>query len=231
MRVLGIIPARGGSKGIKKKNIIKIGNKPLIEYTIDQCLKSKKLSRFIVSTDDEEIAKISSNLGAEIPFMRPEILSNDTSSSFSVIKHTAEFFLKKDEKYNAYMLLQPTTPFRTSALIDDSINLLEQKPNASSVISLVNVGANHPHRMYSLDQESKMFPLIKGDFDPMEPRQKLPNYYIRSGDIYLTTFETLFQENSLIGSKPIGIKVNPNNAINIDTQNDLELARIYLRAN
>ena len=84
--------------------------------------------------------------------------------------------------------------------------------------------------MYSLDKDSNMAPLIKGEFDPMEPRQNLPDFYIRSGDIYLTTFKTLFQENSLIGSKPIGIKVDPNSAINIDTENDLKLARLYLRA-
>ena len=231
MRVLGIIPARGGSKGIRKKNIIELDSKPLIQYTIDVCFKSKKLSKFIVSTDEEEIAKISFDLGAEVPFMRPKSLSLDESSSFSVVEHAAKYFLKKDLKYDAYMLLQPTTPFRTSNLIDKSIELLQNNSKASSIVSLVNVGANHPHRMYSLDKDRKMVPLIKGNFDPMEPRQNLPEFFIRSGDIYLTSFYSLFRENSLIGSNPIGIKVDPTTAINIDNTNDLELARSYIKRN
>ena len=230
MQVLGIIPARGGSKGIKYKNISYLGNKPLIQYTIDSCLKSKNLSNFIVSTDDTRIAEISKDCGAKVPFLRPKELANDNSSSFSVVKHAAEFFSTNFKiQYDAYMLLQPTTPFRDDNLIDNSIDKLKNNSSATSVISIVNVESNHPFRMYTLNSGEYMKSLINGDYDPMEPRQNLPNIYIRSGDIYLTTFQTLFKENSLIGSLPIGIKVDPKKAINIDTQIDLEVAKAILK--
>lgn len=226
MNVIGIIPARGGSKGIKKKNISIIGGKPLIQYTIDNCLKSKNLSKFIVSTDDVEISEIAIKCGAEVPFIRPKNLAEDNSSSLSVIKHAAEFFKKKFSiKYDAYMLLQPTTPFRDDDLIDNSITKLKENPSASSVISVVNVEGNHPYRMYTLNEKENMKSLIEGNYNPMEPRQNLPDVYIRSGDIYLTTYQTIFRQNSLIGSSPLGIKVNPIKAVNIDTEIDLEVAK------
>ena len=144
MQVLGIIPARGGSKGIKNKNISELGDKPLIQYTIDSLLKSKNLSNFIVSTDDKIIAEISKDCGAKVPFLRPKDLANDNSSSFSVVKHAAEFFKTKFKiQYDAYMLLQPTTPFRDDNLVDNSIAKLKNS-SATSVISIVNVESNHP---------------------------------------------------------------------------------------
>ena len=127
------------------------------------------------------------------------------------------------------MLLQPTTPFRDENLIDDSIAKLKESCSATSVISVVNVEGNHPFRMYTLNNKDQMKSLINGDYDPMEPRQTLTDIYIRSGDIYLTTYKTLFKENSLIGSSPVGIRVNPQKAINIDTQIDLEVARLFLK--
>ena len=230
MKVLGIIPARGGSKGIKYKNILELGDKPLIQYTINSCLKSKNLANFIVSTDNKRIAEISKDCGAKVPFLRPKELANDNSSSFSVVKHAAEFFKAKFKiQYDAYMLLQPTTPFRDANLIDNSIAKLKENSSATSVISIVNVESNHPFRMYTLNNREYMESLIKGDYDPMEARQNLPNIYIRSGDIYLTTSKTLFEENSLIGSLPIGIKINPKKAINIDTVIDLEVANAILK--
>ena len=226
MNVMGIIPARGGSKGIKKKNISPIGGKPLIQYTIDACLKSKKLSNFIVSTDDDEISEISIKCGAEVPFIRPKEFSEDNSSSLSVVKHAAVFLKNKfGIKYDAYMLLQPTTPFRDLDLIDNSITKLKENPSASSIISVVNVEGNHPYRMYTLNEKENMKSLIEGNYNPMEPRQNLPEVYIRSGDVYLTTYKTIFEENSLIGTSPLGIKVDPKKAINIDTQIDLDIAK------
>jgi len=230
MEVLGIIPARGGSKGIKRKNISSLGGKPLIQYTIDACLKSKYLSNFIVSTDDEEIAIISRKCGADVPFIRPKEISGDNSSSFSVVKHAAEYFNKKCEvKYDAYMLLQPTTPFREASLIDDSIIKLKENPSATAVISIVNVEGNHPYRMYTLNDKEHIKSLMDGNYNPMEPRQNLPDIYIRSGDIYLTTFHTIFEQHSLIGVSPVGIRIDPKKAINIDTQIDLELAKVILK--
>ena len=127
------------------------------------------------------------------------------------------------------MLLQPTTPFRTANLIDKSISMLENRKDCSSIVSIVDVGAYHPYRMYKLEKHSEMKQLIKGRFDPMCPRQSLPKLFIRSGDIYLTTYKTLFEEDSLIGSFPIGLEIDHENAINIDSLLDLQIARELIK--
>ena len=126
MEVLVIIPAREGSKGIHLKNILMINGKPLIEYTINSAKKSKLVSRIIISTDSKKIAKIGKNLNIDIPFIRPKKISGDKATSFEVVKHTLEF-LEKNESYipDIIVLLQPTNPLRSTALIDKVINNLK----------------------------------------------------------------------------------------------------------
>lgn len=224
MRVLGVIPARGGSKGIAKKNIIDICGQPLIAYTIDAASKSEALSTFIVSTDSNEIADVATYYGALTPFRRPAELSNDTASSFDVVMHALDFMeTESNSIYDAVMLLQPTTPMLTSATIDAAILRLANC-DCDSVVSVVDVGANHPFRMYQLDDKNTLVGMHAND-DPMMPRQKLPKVYIRSGDIYVTRRDCLTQKRSLIGSYSKAIIVEPEDTVNIDTIEDLIIAR------
>lgn len=224
MRVLGVIPARGGSKGIAKKNIIDICGKPLIAYTIDAASKSQALSTFIVSTDSNEIADVATNYGALAPFRRPAEFSNDTASSFDVVMHALDFMeTESNSIYDAVMLLQPTTPMLTCNVIDAAIMQLSNC-DCDSVVSVVNVGANHPYRMYELDDKNNLAGVLAND-DPMMPRQKLPKVYIRSGDIYVTRRDCLIQKRSLIGSSSKAIVVEPEDTVNIDTVEDLIIAR------
>ena len=145
-KILGIIPARGGSKGIPKKNIAQLSGKPLIAYTINAALKSKLLTKVIVSTDDKKIADIAKEYGCEVPFIRPESLSGDDVLTYPVLKHAIEFLQENNhEKYDAILLLQPTSPFRSSKDIDNAINLLSK--DVDCVISISNVEGNHPLRM------------------------------------------------------------------------------------
>lgn len=228
MRILAVIPARGGSKGIPRKNLVVIGDKPLIEHSIDAAINCPKINKLIVSTDDNTIAEVARKNKVDVPFIRPSCLGSDQASSWSVMKHAAEFFESRNVQFDAFLMLQPTTPLRPASLIEESINLLEENPQATSVVSLVDVGANHPHRMYKIVDNSQMKPAIEGDFDPMQARQSLPKYYIRSGDIYLTTRNTLFLQKSLIGNHPLGITIDPDRAINIDTMADLIVAENLL---
>ena len=224
MRVLGVIPARGGSKGIVKKNIVDICGKPLIAYTIDAASRSETLSTFIVSTDSDEIADVATRYGGLAPFRRPAEISNDIASSFDVVMHALDFMeTESKDRYDAVMLLQPTTPMLTAATIDAAILQLSNC-DYDSVVSVVDVGANHPFRMYQLDDKNTLVDMLAND-DPMMPRQKLPKVYIRSGDIYLTRRECLIQKSSLIGSSSKAIVVEPEDTVNIDTVEDLIIAR------
>lgn len=228
-KVLGIIPARGGSKSIPKKNIKKLNGKPLILYTIEQAKKSSLLDKIIVSTDSKEIASIVKNYNIEVPFLRPKELSKDDTGSVDVVLHALSVMEKKDNtKYDFIVLLQPTNPLRSSTLIDKAIKIIKNN-NIDSVVSIVDVGANHPHRMYSLNSKNYIKPFVENLKNQMMPRQKLPSIYIRSGDIYAIKKKTLIKKKSLIGDKTYGLVVDANETINIDEKIDLDLASLKLK--
>ena len=146
-RILGIIPARGGSKTIPRKNIKNILNRPLISYTIVEALKSKTLSNLIVSSEDDEIIRIAKSYGASVPFIRPDSLAKDDSLAIDVLTHAIlELERKENVTYDAVVMLQPTTPLRTADDIDHCVTRLFES-DYDSVISVVDVGAIHPHRM------------------------------------------------------------------------------------
>ena len=228
--VLGVIPARGGSKGIKRKNLAEISGKPLIWYTIDAARLSRLLSYYVVSTEDDEIASYAMSIGANVPFVRPQELAEDRSPSVDVVLHALHKVEELGHKrFDAVMLLQPTTPFRPPGLIDSAIQLLDSD-SVDSVVSVVDVGAHHPHRMYTI-ADNRIVPLMEGITEPMAPRQVLPPVYIRSGDIYLVRRATLEANQTLIGSAPAPLVIPPTEAINIDTEADLLVARRMVEGN
>lgn len=228
-RVLGVIPARGGSKSIVSKNIVDLGGKPLIAYTIDAAQKAQLLDGCIVSTDCNEIASVAKSCGADVPFIRPGGLATDSADSFGVVRHALEFMENNNQtRYDAVLMLQPTTPFRKASWIDDALKHLAES-ELDSIVSVVDVGANHPYRMYSLDQNKELVPFVDGVDDPMMPRQRLPPVYIRSGDIYATRRSCLLEQKSLIGRRSGGLIIDPEYAVNIDEPMDLEVARLKLR--
>ena len=155
MNVIGVIPARGGSKGVHRKNIKELAGKPLIQYTIDEAKKSDNINRVIVSTEDDEIAQISRDLGAEV-IMRPEELASDTAPTLPVIQHVVETLEKEGEKIDAVMLLQPTTPFRTVEDIDGAVELFKEK-KPDSLVSVDSVpGHFSPLWQISLDESNEI---------------------------------------------------------------------------
>jgi CMP-N,N'-diacetyllegionaminic acid synthase len=222
MNVLGIIPARGGSKGVPNKNIKLLCGKPLIAYTIEVA-KSSKLNKIIVSTDSELIAEIAKSFGADIPFIRPDELSSDTAKSLDVAIHAlkeAEKIYK--ENFDAIMLLQPTTPFRTTEEINQAIMLLESNLDADSVISVEDVEGTHPARMKYLREGVLVDPDFCEAYENQN-RQELEKMYIRNGAIYLTR-KHVFMTNSYKGKKCLGLVMPSNRSINIDTLADFEYA-------
>lgn len=222
MNILGLIPARGGSKGVPGKNIKSLAGKPLILYTIEAALASS-LATCIVSTDDPAIAKIAKNAGASVPFMRPEELATDTAKSLDVVKHALLLMEEREgRRFDAVMLLQPTAPFRNSGDIDFAIQLLESNPLADSVISVVNVEAHHPARMKYIEDGRLVDPSFAEAYESQN-RQELTPMYIRNGAIYLTKRESLLN-NSFKGKICLAYVMPSDRSSNIDTIEDFEYA-------
>lgn len=226
MKILGLIPARGGSKGIPGKNIKRLNHKPLIAYTIESAFQSSDLSKVVVSTDDEAIARVATDQDAEVPFLRPKYLAKDHSGSLEVVLHALDFYLKLGEYFDAVCLLQPTSPFRDSQLIDACI----EKFICSSTDSLVSV-REVPHEFHPdwvfLDKAGKL-KIATGREQLVKRRQDLAPAYYRDGAVYLVKSSVLLEQKSLYGQS-IGYYVNTSSRhINLDTLDDWEKAERML---
>lgn len=226
--VLGVIPARGGSKGIPRKNLVDLAGKPLVAYTIEAALRSRLLSRLVVSTEDDEIARLAVELGAEAPFRRPAELATDHARSLPVVQHAIEAMEAAEGiRFDAVVMLQPTTPLRTAEDIDRGIELLIET-GADSVISLVDVGAHHPFRMKRILEDGRVVNFVDQGFEDMRPRQELPPVYIRSGDLYISRRHVVMDRDTLVGPDCRATIVPPDRAVNIDTRFDLMRAKEIL---
>ena len=185
-RILGIIPARGGSKGIPKKNIKPLLGKPLIAWTIEQAQKSKYISRVFVSTEDKEIATIAEQCGEKIPFLRPEEFAKDNSPTSDAIIHTLDTFEKMGEYYDIIIILEPTSPLRKRDDIDKAIETYLQKSSLSeSLVSVGEVQLENPYVMKIIENDH-VTPFLENKQNFYQ-RQQLPTIYFPYGVIYLST--------------------------------------------
>ncbi len=228
MRVVGIVTARGGSKGIPRKNLAPLAGKPLLQYTAEAALSSRGLERVIVSTDDDEIAFAARSMGLEVPFMRPSELSQDDTPSVPVMQHAIRWLAEHDDTFDAVFLLQPTNPLRRPEDIDGSIDLLE-RTGADSVIAFVDVGEKHPARMKMINSEGRVIDPPFAEAREGQRRQDLSRLYLRDGSVYLTRTEVLMEQNSLKGTDCRAWLMPPERACAIDTPFDLFLAEQLLR--
>jgi CMP-N-acetylneuraminic acid synthetase len=228
MRVLGIVTARGGSKGVPRKNIIPLLGKPLLAYTAEAALAAKRLTRTVLSTEDEEIARIGRDWGLEVPFLRPVELARDETPTIPVLQDVVRKLAAAGEHYDAILTLQPTTPLRRPEDIDGAIALLEET-GSDAVISFVDVGERHPARMKFLTAEGRVIdPPFAEQFEGQR-RQDLPKMYLREGSIYLTRRAVLMEHHSLQGRDCRAWIVPIERACNIDTPFDVFLAEHMLR--
>jgi len=226
MEVLGIIPARGGSKGIPLKNIQKLGNFPLIYYSIKSAQNSK-INRVIVSTDNDQISKISKKYGAEVPFLRPKKISQNSSPSNLLIEHALNSLQKTNYSPDIIVLLQPTSPFRTVTMINNSINILKHY-NATSVISVMKT-KNHPYQSFSV-KNGFLKHFEKNREKLFYQRQQLPEMFFETGAIYTFWRKTFENFNSIYGPKikPMIVNVDEFN-LDIDSKYDLFTANLILK--
>jgi CMP-N,N'-diacetyllegionaminic acid synthase len=228
MRVLGLIPARGGSKGVPRKNVCVVAGKPLLEYTAASALAARRLSRVVLSTEDEEIAERGRQCGVEVPFLRPAELAQDTSPMLAVVQHAIRTLEAAHDRFDAVCLLQPTNPLRRAADIDEAIVLLE-RTGADSVISFVEVGDRHPARMKYVTEEGRVVDPPFAEEVEGQRRQDLPRLYLREGSIYLTRTPVVMERNSLQGDHCQALIVSEDRACNIDTPFDLFIAEQLLK--
>ena len=229
MRVLGVIPARGGSKGVPRKNIKLLGGKPLIWYTLKSAKESKFLSECLVSTEDKEIKETAIGLGAEVPFLRPKELALDTASTLPVLTHALSEMEHQGKYFDAVCILQPTSPFRSPGFIDKCIEKFIQT-KADTLISVKKVPDHYnPHWVFE-ETEKDRFKISTGEKQIIPRRQQLPNTFYRDGMVYLVKSDLILRENTLFGSK-ISAYPTQGDSINIDTMEDWRLAEAFLKTN
>ena len=228
MRVVGIVAARGGSRGIPRKNLRLLCGKPLLQYTAEAALGSRRLALTILSTEDEEIAAVGRCCGLEVPFLRPAELAEDETPMLPVVQHAVRYLEARGERFDAVCLLQPTNPLRRPDDIDGAIALLEQS-GADSVISFVDVGAKHPARMKTIEPDGRVGdPSFAEQFEGQR-RQELPKLYLREGSIYLTRTSVLLEQNSFKGRDCRAWIIPEERACGIDTPFDLFIAEQLLQ--
>ena len=223
MRILGLIPARGGSKGVPRKNIRCLAGKPLLAYTAEAALNSKRLSRVILSTEDIEIAEVGRKSGLDVPFMRPADLAADSTPTLPVVIHALKSLEELGDKFDAVCLLQPTNPLRRALDIDNCIELFERS-KADSVVSVRPVPAEYnPKWVYWQDAEG-MLSISTGDIEPVHRRQDLPEAYHRDGSVYITRTDIIIDRGSLYGDHIVGYKMPYQFSVNIDSEEDWQNA-------
>lgn len=218
---LAIVPARGGSKRLKRKNILNFNGKPLINWTIEAGLKSKNIDEIVITTDNEEIKQISNVVGVNI-INRPDILATDTASSFDVVKHVLDNVSKK---YDFIILLQPTSPLRTYYHIDDAVDLLIQK-DADAVVSVSKMDHN-PLWSNTLPKDKSMKNFISKELDNIRS-QDLEPYYQLNGAIYICKTDILLKEKKFMFDDNIfAYEMDKKSSIDIDDEMDFKIAELY----
>ena len=223
-KILAVIPARGGSKGIPSKNIIEVGGKPLIQYTIDCAKHSKYIDRAIISTDSEEIKKVSIECGGDVPFMRPKELALDTSKTIDCIVHAVNTLKEMGETYDYVMIIQNTVPLRKSWHVDESIEkLIDSKER--SLVSVTEV-EQHPILMRTINEDGTVKNLL-----PMSStmrRQDFPKFYKVDGAIAIQKIDEEFNLNTSINDGRLAYIMDSKYSTDIDSYIDIKVIEYYL---
>lgn len=225
--MIAFIPARGGSKGVPGKNIKNLCGKPLIAYTIEAALKAKSVDRVIVTTDDEDIARVAREAGAEVPFMRPDYLASDTSSAIDVYLHATEWVMNETgEKIDKFMVLLPTVPLRTSDHIDEAVDKFEGD-GATTLISFAE--AEVPASWYhTTDQRGRVHNAGFGQGITMTNRQNNETYIVPNGAIYILDYDLLKNNRTYYCDNTTAYIMKREDSIDIDYPIDFEFARCLM---
>jgi N-acylneuraminate cytidylyltransferase len=228
--VLALIPARGGSKSIPRKNLLMIGGKPLLAYSIEQALAANLITRTVVSTDDDEIADIARQFGAEVPFKRPAEYAHDLSPDIDVFRHALEW-LRTNESYEPALVvhLRPTGPVRRVDLIDQAIEMISQNDQVDSLRS-VSLALQTPYKMWKII-DGKLQPIVEldGIAEPYSlPRQQLPRVYWQNGYVDIVRPRVVLEHDSMCGKEILSFVVDEP-MLEIDHADDVARVEAALR--
>lgn len=224
-KILAIIPARGGSKGLPRKNIIDLAAKPLISYTIEASLNSKYITKTIVSSDDDETLNISKQYGADI-IKRPDNLALDTTASEPVTKHAIEELKKDNQEFDYLVLLQPTSPLRDTENIDNAFNILFES-EATALISVCEI--NNKILKAFKEKKDGFIEGVSNNKYPFMRRQDLPKTYISNGAIYIVKVDEFMKNTSFFTDKTISYIMDEVTSMDIDSKEDLDKVKEYIR--
>lgn len=228
--VVAVIPARGGSKGLPRKNIRLLAGKPLIAHAIDAARQSKRVGRVLVTTDSQEIADVALKYGAEVPFIRPAELAEDSTPPDPVLKHALDFLLQNEGiKPEIIVWLEPPCPIRSGAEIDKAVHTLEDDPQADSLRSVCEPFQN-PYKSWVMDG-NYLKPLMASDNQALHtgPRQRTPKVYWQNGALFLLRYDTIMNKGNFFGDKILPFVMPSHRFIDIDKEEDLAFAEWYLK--
>ncbi|WP_010648147.1 cytidylyltransferase domain-containing protein [Oceanobacillus massiliensis] len=223
-KILAVIPARSGSKGLKDKNIKDLNGKPMIAYTIEAAIQSGVFTDIIVSTDSIKYANIAKEYGATVPFLRPEELATDRSSSIDMIDYTISELNNRGLRYENFMLLQPTSPLRKASDIINAFNLFNEK-KANSVVSVCET-EHSPKLMNTLNSTLRMDSFL--EIESNRRRQELPTYYRLNGAIYLSNIDYFLRYKHFYKDKCYAYIMEQKNSIDIDSEVEFELVKVLM---
>lgn len=226
LRVLALIPARAGSKRLPKKNTLPLSGKPLISWSIESALKSEYIDDVVVSTDSEEIAAISRKFGATVPFIRPEELAQDASTTNDVLLHCVEFYKSIHNNFDVVILLQPTSPMRTAQTIDAALKLFLDK-KAKGIISVTEC-EHSPMWANTLPDDQSLENFIRADVKGKRS-QDLPISYRLNGAIYIFDVASILRENGIFYSPAVyAFVMDQQQSVDIDTEIDFKYAEFLM---
>ena len=221
MKILALIPARGGSKGIPRKNIKNIAGKPLIVWTIEAALRSSRIDAVVVSTDDEEIATVALQAGAQVPFMRPAALASDTATGMAPVLHALDAL----PQFDAVLMLQPTSPLRSTEDIDTCLALAHAR-QAPAVVS-VSEPDSHPYWTYRIADDLAMQPMV--DAPLVTRRQDLPKAGALNGAMYFARADWLREHGAFVGPGTLAYMMPRERSVDLDTPFDWKFAELLLK--
>lgn len=214
-KVLALITARGGSKGLPRKNVLVAGGRPLVAWTVQAALNAKSVNRVVLSSDDDEIMAAASAAGCEVPFRRPPVLANDQASSMDVVIHA----LSELPGYDYVVLLQPTSPLRTSSDIDAAFRSMRNN-DAPACVSVTEVEQS-PYWMYHLSDDGRLCSVLE-PLPKVSRRQDLPHIYSLNGAIYIAKVEWLLHTKGFLSSETLAYKMPKDRSLDIDDATDFQ---------